>query len=231
MALNFFGRGAGFSDDHTSAWFSTNENDLVIIDCPVSTFMKAKHMKVSKVKDIYCLITHTHGDHIGGLGLLIQYAFFVWKKPITVVAPSEDVAEDIKLVLTIEGNEMEWYKIRTAKQLNARWLEACISTQHSPQLEGKCFGYLLKINGKKIVYTGDTSTLEPFETYMPVAQKLYIDTSVFYGMIHLKLEEVLEPLIFYSSMGIEVYLMHLDDVNAAKEIIKPYPNISVVEIS
>ena len=40
MELKFFGRGSGFSEDHTSAYFITTNNELVIIDCPVSTLNK-----------------------------------------------------------------------------------------------------------------------------------------------------------------------------------------------
>ena len=42
MKLKFLGRDSGFGDEHNSAFFTTKDNDLVIIDCPVSTFEKLK---------------------------------------------------------------------------------------------------------------------------------------------------------------------------------------------
>lgn len=228
MKLQFLGNGSGFSDEHTSAFFSFLDKELVIIDCPISTFQKVKHT-LHSYENIYVLITHTHGDHIGGLGLLAQYAFFTQKKLLNIVAPSAAVAKDISTVLTIEGNESSWYNLVTADSVSSKqWFNDCILTKHSPQLEGKCFGYHLTVDGKNVVYTGDTSTLEPFLPYITDGSYLYVDTSVFYGQIHLKLSEALEDFIAFTKRGITVYLMHLDDPVEAEKIVADYPNIKVV---
>lgn len=230
MALKFFGRGAGFADDHTSAYFTTETNETVIIDCPVSTFQKVKHIDLTDCERFYILVTHTHGDHVGGLGLFVQYAFFALKKPVTIVAPSKAVADDISTLLTIEGNELSWCELVTVADVTDKaWFLDCILTKHSPQLEGKCFGYHLLVDNTNIVYTGDTSTLKPFMPYLAEISTLYVDTSVYYGMIHLKLEDALEDFLTLNKKGIKVYLMHLDDVVAAKKMIADYPGIDVVE--
>lgn len=232
MLLNFFGNGAGFADEHTSAYFTTPNNEMVIIDCPMSTFFKLKKMDLSSYDKIYVCITHTHGDHISGLGLFAQYAYFVLKKTIVIVAPSKDVAEDIKTVLTIEGNEPAWYELMLTFDLmeGPKWYVNRILTTHSPQLEGKCYGYRFFINDTDVVYTGDTSTLEPFWPFLTDGCELYVDTSVYYGMIHLKLEDALDDLIACTHRDIKVYLMHLDDIEAAKKIVADIPNIDVVPL-
>lgn len=232
MALKFFGRGSGFADEHTSAYFSTVNKELVIIDCPVSTFQKVKHIDLSNYNSFYVLVTHTHGDHVGGLGLFVQYAFFTLKKPVTIVAPSTAVADDISTILTIEGNELSWCKLVTVADVKEEkeWFGDCILTKHSPQLEGKCFGYHLLIDDTNVVYTGDTSTLEPFMSYLTDGSILYVDTSVYYGMIHLKLEDALDDFISFTKRGIKVFLMHLDDVSAAEKIVTDIPSIEVVTL-
>lgn len=231
MALKFFGRGSGFADEHTSAYFSTENKEMVIIDCPVSTFQKLKHIELKDYEKFYVLVTHTHGDHVGGLGLFVQYAFFTLKKPVTIVAPSTEVADDILTILTIEGNEPSWCELVTVTAVKEKeWFGECVLTKHSPQLENKCFGYQLTVGGTNVVYTGDTSTIVPFLTYLVEGSILYVDTSVYYGMIHLKLEDALDDFIEFNRKGIKVYLMHLDDVDAAEKIVADYPDIQVVTL-
>lgn len=228
--LKFLGRGAGFADEHTSAYFTTEVKEMVIIDCPISTFQKMKHIDLTDYEKFYILVTHTHGDHVGGLGLFVQYAFFVLKKPVTIIAPSKAVADDISTILTIEGNELSWYELVTVADVtNKAWFGNCILTKHAPQLEGKCFGYNLIVDDTNVVYTGDTSTLEPFMPYLTDDSALYVDTSVYYGMIHLKLEDALENFLALNQKGIKVYLMHLDDALVAEKIVADYPDIEVVE--
>lgn len=229
MELNFLGRDSGFGNNHTSAFFFTLRNDIVVIDCPISTFQKLRKTDLTNHKKIYVMITHTHGDHIGGLGLLVQHVFFNLHRKVTIVAPSKEVASDLKTVLTIEGNEADWYHLITADFItDENWFVSCVLTEHSPQLAGKCFGYVFVISGKSVIYTGDTSTLKPFEPYFPLCNELYVDTSIHYGMIHLKLEDALPDLIRISQRCTKVFLMHLDDVNAAKELTANFPGINVV---
>lgn len=231
MVLKFFGRGSGFADEHTSAYFSTANKEMVIIDCPVSTFQKVKHIDLKDYEKFYVLVTHTHGDHVGGLGLFVQYAFFTFKKPVTIVAPSTAVADDILTVLTIEGNDPTWCELVTVSDVTDKeWFCDCVLTKHSPQLKNKCFGYHLIVDDTNVVYTGDTSTLQPFLPYLTDGSFLYVDTSVYYGMIHLKLEDALNDFISFTERSIKVYLMHLDDVAAAEKIVADYPDIEVVTL-
>ena len=243
MYLQFLGRGSGFANEHTSAYFVAGERDLFLLDCPSSTFTKVKNFDLSAYENFFVLITHTHGDHVGGLGLWAQYCFFVLNKKLNILAPSEEVKKDIETILTIEGNSSDWYNLSVINSDNCYsdnlYIE-CILTKHSPQLDGKCFGYYIEnsiydendsCNDHFFIYTGDTSTLEPFESNFEYCSEIYVDVSVFYGQIHLKLEDALPQLIELTKQDIKVYLMHLDDTQAAEKIIKDIPGIEIVTLS
>lgn len=209
--LRFLGRGSAFADEHNSAFF-INQHELVLLDCPATSFQKIKKMKLwDKTEHIYILITHTHGDHSGGTGAMIQYAQFVLHIPVTVIAPSEAVAEDLYLLLTrIEGCEENWFTLITADKAEKNWLKKAIRTTHVTPLKDKCFGYLLCIRGKTVVYTGDTAVLFPYLEYLTEDTYLYTEAAALDSGVHLLLRDVLPILLDLTQKHVHVYLMHLD---------------------
>lgn len=223
--LLFTGRGAAFADENNSAFF-THDNELILIDCPATAYQKIKNMNWEKYDKIYILITHTHGDHCGGVGTMLQHVWFLsgMKKKVTIAAPSENVRDDLMLMLTrIEGCEKEWFDIVTAGELNKEWFKAAVPTSHVLPLDGKCFGYQLNIQGRNIVYTGDTSTLDPFLPLLESGSSLYTEAAYYKSNVHLYLPDVMPELVKLTENGIRVYLMHLDAEDEIKEIIQGTP--------
>ncbi|MDE6789979.1 MAG: MBL fold metallo-hydrolase [Ruminococcus sp.] len=219
--LKFLGRGSAFADEHNSAFF-VHDNDLILIDCPATTFQKVKKMKgLSQFENIFILVTHTHGDHSGGIGTMLQYAWFALNKKVTVVAPSEQVENDLNILLrNIEGCEKKWFSITTAGELNKKWLVSSVPTRHTETLDGRCFGYHLKINGKNVVYTGDTEVLAPFLLLLKNGDYLYTEASYYKSGVHLHINDILPELVNLAKNGINVYLMHLDDEEEIEKIIE-----------
>lgn len=210
--LLFLGRGSAFADEHNSAFFA-EDNELVLIDCPATSYQKVKKMNWEQYDNIYILITHTHGDHSGGVGTMLQYVWFAsyMKKKVTIVAPSEEVKEDLLLLLMrIEGCEQEWFDIITADELNKKWFIAAVPTAHVKPLEGRCFGYHLNIHGNNVVYTGDTATLEPFRPLLKSGSFLYTEAAYYKSAVHMHLKDMLAEYISFAESGVHVYLMHLD---------------------
>ena len=247
--LKFFGRGAGFADEHNGAYFTIGSK-MILMDCPLITFFRLKkegiaHFNITSsdqvdiipktiveqieinksqkaVSELIIAITHTHSDHIGGLGLTIHYATFIWGIPVTVIAPSEEVRDNLGYMLEkLEGCAKSAYRLVTAEEYIAEnrdgWLKAAIPTTHVPNLEGKCFGYNLKVEGKNVVYTGDTCTLEPFLPYIIEETVLYTECSAYNTDVHIFVEKLLDYSDFFRDNSVEVFLMHLDDIDAIKE--------------
>ena len=219
--LLFLGRGSAFADEHNSAFF-VEDNELVLIDCPATSYQKVKKMNWEQFDNIYILVTHTHGDHSGGVGTMLQYVWFAsyMKKKVTIVAPSAEVKEDLLLLLMrIEGCEQEWFNIITADELDKKWFISAVPTTHVKPLEGRCFGYHLNIHGNNVVYTGDTATLEPFKPLLKRGSFLYTEAAYYKSEVHLYLKEMLPEFIKLSDSGVHVYLMHLDVEDELKKLI------------
>ena len=144
---------------------------------------------------------------------MLQYVWFAsyMKKKVTIVAPSEEVKEDLLLLLMrIEGCEQEWFDIITADELNKKWFIAAVPTAHVKPLEGRCFGYHLNIHGNNVVYTGDTATLEPFRPLLKSGSFLYTEAAYYKSAVHMHLKDMLAEYISFAESGVHVYLMHLD---------------------
>ncbi len=219
--LLFLGRGSAFADEHNSAFF-VEDNELVLIDCPATSYQKVKKMNWEQYDNIYILVTHTHGDHSGGVGTMLQYVWFAsyMKKKVTIVAPSAEVKEDLLLLLMrIEGCEQEWFNIITADELDKKWFISAVPTTHVKPLAGRCFGYYLNIHGNNVVYTGDTATLEPFKPLLKRGSFLYTEAAYYKSEVHLYLKEMLPEFMELAESGVHVYLMHLDVEDKIKELI------------
>ncbi len=227
--LRFLGRGSAFCPDNNSAFF-VDGTDLILLDLPMSSFhkligigLKALGTDAEPIRHIYVLVTHTHSDHIGGIPMLAHYAYYMWDKlPVTVVAPDQTVAGDLRFFMDrLEGCDPEAYTIITADAFSR--VKAVIPTEHTPQLSGRCFGYLLREGSQDIIYTGDTATLSPFIPYLDQAAALYTEVSTHRSPVHLYLEDVKAELIKVAEAGTPVYLMHLDDEVTVSEQIKNTP--------
>ena len=222
--LNFFGKGSAFADDNTCAYF-VDDADMVLIDFSLEAFPKFRRLDFSGIKTIYVLVTHTHGDHISGIGTLIHYAYYILKLPVVVVAPSEDITEHLKYLFDkIEGCHKNAYSIVSPEKLNKRWFLSPILTKHSDVLEGNCFGYGLLIDNCLTVYTGDTKTLDPFIAFLKTAattkKRLYTEIAAYKSDVHLFIDDNLNTLLDLHRQGIDVYLMHLDNEDVIREKIK-----------
>ena len=218
--LTFLGRGSAFADEHNSAFFVDNGN-LILIDCPMSTFEKLNDMNLTLFDHIYLLVTHTHGDHVSGIGMLVDLLQFSVKTPITIVAPSKEVEGDLFYLLSrIEGCNDSWYELTNTEDLDKEWLVCSIQTTHTEELSGKCFGYCLTVDGQRVVYTGDTNTLIPYEKYISNGSYLFVEMSAYKSPVHLYCVDMKDKIKELVDRGVHVYLMHMDDEKRIGEVMQ-----------
>ena len=210
--LFFLGNDSGFGNDNTSAYIIKN-NKLLLIDCGTDVFYKLLNKDRTnnflKSKDeISVIITHLHNDHVGSLSQLILYCYFVLNKKITI----HSKCKHLKTWLDISGTPSNSYTIEDNKNI------AFIKTTHTKYLDS--YGVNIKINNKNIVYTSDVNSIEPFYEYLQPKTDFYVDASYNYSPAHLSLKNNLEKLNKLTELGVNVYLMHIDDINKVKQLIK-----------
>lgn len=197
--LKFLGSDSGFGINNNSAYIE-EKGKLTIIDCGFTVFTQIKKkFDLNKYKEINVIITHLHNDHAGSLSQLILYSYFIFNKKVNVIS----MCSKIKEYLDITGTPEDAYTLYN-KFENVEF----IRTEHTRYLDS--YGFKLCVNGKKIVYTGDTNILEPFIKYTNDIDEFYVDGSR-YGGAHLKIDDVIEKLREIKKKNIKIYLMHIDD--------------------
>lgn len=204
--LTFLGSDSGFGLKNNSAYYEKNK-ELILIDCGFTVFHEVtSKLDLSKYDVIKIIITHLHNDHAGSLSQLILYLWFVLKKKAIVVSN----CEHIKDYLDITGTPSEAYELK-----NSLPDLTFIKTEHVKYLD--TYGFKSTFNNKNIIYTSDTTTLDPFLPYMNTCNEFYIDVSK-YGGAHIKIDEVTNTLKDLKQNNINIYLMHMDDKEYIKNI-------------
>ncbi|MBR3134918.1 MAG: MBL fold metallo-hydrolase [Clostridia bacterium] len=197
--LKFLGSDAGFGRENNSAYIEI-ENKLILIDCGFTVFEKViDNFNLNSYDDIEIIITHLHNDHAGSLSQIILYAYSICNKKVRVISGCEHIDE----YLSFCGTPKDAYELVTETDNITM-----IKTEHTPYLDA--YGFQMLINGKNIIYTGDTNTFNPFLPYINEADELYIDVSKS-GGVHIKIEDIYEKLKQIKSNGTDIYLMHIDD--------------------
>lgn len=205
LNLKFLGKDSGFGNKNNSAYIEVDDK-LILIDCGFTVFEEAKkRFDFNKYKTIEIILTHLHNDHAGSLSQVILYSWFKFNKKVYVYSKCKKIQE----YLDITGTPKDAYELKD----ESKNLEF-IKTEHTMYLDA--YGFTLEINGKKIVYTGDTNKLESFDAYLDKCDEFYVDVSK-NGGAHLKFDDIIDRLLALRNNGIKICLMHLDDKEYIEE--------------
>ena len=141
MNLKFIGIGGAFNAKLgcNSSYIKEN-NRILFIDFGLDTFEKVvKHNLINDVKEVYVLITHLHGDHVGGLPTFIQYCYFKFNIIVKVINNSASFSKNLKNLLDIAAVAKENYEFVDYNYLPFKFKVNLRITTHHPLLE--CYFY------------------------------------------------------------------------------------------
>jgi len=158
--LNFIGMGSAFNTEigNTSAFVKKNDS-LMLIDCGGTVFQKLQELSMlDGLKNLYIVITHTHPDHVGSLGDIIFYSYYILKHKPTIFFPEKELIEGF---LTSIGVSAEMYNLNSSNIVDINDLQLgepsieFMPVSHTDTIPA--YGFILKLNGRVFYYSGDAN--------------------------------------------------------------------------
>lgn len=228
--LKFLGRGSAFNvkEGNTSAYIKKDDS-LLLIDCGSTVFKSIIEKNIlDGVKNVYVAITHMHPDHVGSLGDLIFYCYYVLKIEVKIYMHTVKLRNYLKEI-GITPDKYDYFGI-----LDSPFNVLEVKTKHCEILEDEqnifeCFSLLIFRDGKKAFYSGDCYTID-FWDKIENYDQFYIDACIanYEGNVHYNIEKLYQDCKTYDIDVSKVWCMHFDNdkcIDRAKEL-----GFNVVEV-
>lgn len=222
--LGFLGIGSAFNTElgNTSAFLKKN-NSILLIDCGGTVFHRLQELNLLEgIKNLYIVITHTHPDHVGSLGDVIFYSYYILKRKANIFFQSKELIERF---LESIGVTTEMYNLNSLDRVDfndPQLGEVTIKFSPGSHVDTiPSYGFIMEQNARMFYYSGDSNNLSN-----KILEKLkngqiyriYQDTCGldYEGNSHLSLKKLCE--LVPEEFRRKVFCMHLDKNVTAEEI-------------
>jgi len=159
MNLEFIGIGGAFCPGLGCNCAYIKENKKILfIDFGMDAFAKViKYNLLDDVEEVYIIVTHFHGDHIGGLFTLVDYCYFNMNIVVRILDNSFTFTNKLVNLMELTGIESRRFAIKQKFEFNFDFDVKIEKTSHSPLLE--CYSIVFEKDGKKVLYTSDSNDI------------------------------------------------------------------------
>lgn len=224
--LNFIGIGGSSTIELGGNCCYLKEGDnLLVVDMCESATEKLEKLKVFKdIKNIYVVITHTHFDHIAGLGVFIWYCNFELNISPKIIYRDIKYLHTFKKLLKLTGVDEKFVEFIKESSFKLHDLKLNMQrTPHTPELQ--CFGIMFQDKMGKYYYTGDTNDIDYIKKLCEdkAIKTIYTEIATETYGAHIKYDDIInldkEKLI----------LMHFDTVQLYKKASKDGFKVARIE--
>lgn len=215
MNINFIGIGGAFNVElGNNASYIIEKTKILFIDMGLDTFDKiVKYNILKNIEEIYVVITHLHGDHVGGLPTFIQYVNAKYQKKVNLISNSNSFTNCLETLLNITGVHKEEYNYIKLENLPFDFKLILKPTSHTKELE--CFSLIFETKEGNILYTSDSNDFDY------VKEKINDDRFI---KIYSEVGENVSSHIEYKDIknldSKKLVLMHIINMDLYKKIIE-----------
>ena len=171
VRILFLGAGDAFSAGgrHQAGYLVSGDGTSILLDCGATTLASLKRESVPAGSIDAIFLSHLHGDHFSGLPFLfLEYTYAEpRRRPLRIAGPpgtADRVHELFRAMYRDAGSrplpfEVDFVELKPGAQ--ARTGSIVVDPFRVPHQQAELsLGFMVTLNGRRIVYSGDTGWTE-----------------------------------------------------------------------